>query len=379
MLFWPKQETVLVDRGAPKAPHFLMAQDLFARKGSRELFIKKIFSAKAGIRRRGPVILCPGIATNANLFRMDDQGGFLSLGNNRSFATYLASEGFTVYCFHPGYAQRVYNRYVVRHCRQSMFYGKMRTTPPTLDFVELVDREVPMVIERVRRDSGSSNISWVGYSLGGMMMYTYLAKTLDATVRNVVTIGSPITLHQIFVRIIPLINWITRALGFEEKSFVGTVTQNFVPITRAIRKIPGPVLRFNPIASPLLWNPFNMSGKAAKTLLGKVVEPVPNSLQKSISTMISQGLACKQYGPELVKSMGYIRKNKAKFLFFYGGADVIAPPDTVLLAHEIITPNDSNNLIGVNAAGHVDLMIGENAREKVWLPTGKWLMENTSR
>ena len=48
----------------------------------------------------------------------------------------------------------------------------------------------------------------------------------------------------------------------------------------------------------------------------------------------------------------------------YGGNDVIAPPDTVLLAHEIITPSESDNLIGVHAAGHVDLIIGENARKR---------------
>ncbi|MBI9076306.1 MAG: alpha/beta fold hydrolase [Desulfatibacillum sp.] len=377
MAFWSKQETLLVDRGTPKPPHYLIAQDLFARKGSREIFIKKIFSARGGIQRRGPVILCPGIATNANLYRMDDMGGFLSLENNRSFATHLASEGFTVYCFHPGYSQRVYNRYVSKHCRQSMYYGKIRKTPSSLDFVELVDREVPLVLERVRRDSGSSHISWIGYSLGGMLMYTYLAKTLDPSVKNVVTIGSPITLHQIFIRFLPMLNWVTSALGFEESSFVGTVSQNFVPITRAIRRIPGPILKYNPIAAPLLWNPFNMSALAAKTLLGKVVEPVPNSLQKSISTMISQGLSCNQYGPELVKSMGYIRKNKTRFLFFYGGNDVIAPPDTVLLAHEIITPTDSGNLIGVHSAGHVDMIIGENAREQVWLPASNWLIERT--
>lgn len=374
--FLKKQKPI--DWKVPSPPYFLKAQDLFAVKGDKEIFIKKIFSAKSGIERRGPVILAPGIATNANIYRIDENGGFLSLENNLSFANLLASKGFTVYCYHPGYCQRVHNRYVYRRCRQSIYYDQFRKTSPTLNFLELVDQDVPMVLDLVRRDSGARRVSWVGYSLGGMMMYAYLAKNSNAGVSNVVAIGSPITLNQIFVRILPLINWLTNALGFEERSFVGAVAQNFVPITRLIRRIPGTVLCYNPVAAPLLWNPFNISSAAAKTLLGKIVEPVPEKLQKSISTMISEGLACKEYGPEVVKSMGHIRKNKINFLFFYGVNDVIAPPDTVLLAHEIISPDDLDNLVGVPSAGHVDIIIGKNAREKVWLPTAKWLIEKTS-
>ena len=60
--------------------------------------------------------------------------------------------------------------------------------------------------------------------------------------------------------------------------------------------------------------------------------------------------------------------------FFYGTADLIATPESVFLAREVISPRDPHNLVG-SPAGHVDLLLGKTAPADVWKPTLEWLKE----
>ncbi|MEW5733418.1 MAG: hypothetical protein AB1921_01110 [Thermodesulfobacteriota bacterium] len=366
----------LPDQGEPKPPYFLKADDIFARQDGRELYIKKIYSTSHAIRRRGNVVLAPGLATNANIFRIDDLGGFLRMDHKRSMANLLAAEGFTVYLYHPGYTERVHNRYVYQHCKQSLYYHRRYKAPADLTFTQLVEEEVPLLLDTIEKDSGEPVLSWVGYSLGGMLVYAHLAANPDCSIKNVVTIGSPVTLHQLFIRVIPYTNMSARALGMEETAVLGTISQNFVPLTRLIRKMPSGILRYNPFTF-FLWNPMNISGKVVKLLLGKIVEPIPHSLESSFAAMIAQGIDCEIYGPALIRSIAPEKRATTNFLFFFGQNDLIAPPDSVLLSQGILCSRDMDNIIGVPGAGHVDLIIGRNSYERVWKPTARFLMEKT--
>ncbi|MCP4351792.1 MAG: alpha/beta fold hydrolase [Desulfobacterales bacterium] len=360
----------------PSPPFFLKAENLFAREKGKELFIKKIYSLSRDIPKRGPVVLAPGIASNANLFRIDDQGKVLSLDHNRSFANLLACEGFQVYLYHPGYTSRVHNRYVCQHCKESIYYGRRYKVPSSLNFSEIAEKEVPLVIEFVRAHSQEKYISWIGYSMGGMLIYSYLSEHRDTTVRNVITIGSPVSFNQLFIRIIPYTNMTSGMLGFEETAFLGTISENFVPLTNFIKYLPGWLVRFN-LLSFILWNPFNINENTLKTFMHRVVEPIPAGLESSFARMISKEF---QNHPDFVsymKSMRNIGTHDTDFLFFYGQNDMLISPDSVCLTHEIISPNDMNNLIEVSSAGHVDLIIGKKSREKVWIPAVEWLKERT--
>ena len=112
----------LIDQQPPKAPYFLAAEDLFLQKEGKEIYVKHIFSVSEDIPKYGPVVMSPGLCSNANLFRVDKKGRCLALNHNQSFANLLASEGFDVYLYHPGYSERVQNRYVSRHCKDSIYY-----------------------------------------------------------------------------------------------------------------------------------------------------------------------------------------------------------------------------------------------------------------
>ena len=128
ILGW-KRKKKLIDQKPPSAPYYLTYEDLLIHKDDREIFVKRIFSVAKDITKYVPVIMCPGLSSNANLFRIDDKGRCLALDHNRSFANLLASQGFDVYLYHPGYSDRVHNRYVSRYCRESIYYKKRYRVP----------------------------------------------------------------------------------------------------------------------------------------------------------------------------------------------------------------------------------------------------------
>ena len=364
----------LVDNKKPVAPYFLKSEDLLVYREGREIFVKRIFSTAADIPRYGPVIMSPGITCNANIFRIDDTGKCFSLNHNRSFANLLASEGFDVYLYHPGYAERVFNRYVSRHCRESIYYKKRYRVSASYDYSELINIELPGVIDFVSAHTGKKNISYIGYSLGGMTAYSYLSKTKKNPVKNLVTIGSPMAFNQIFFRFIPYINFATTMLGFEEDAFLGNLTQNLVPLTRTIRTLPDWFVRFN-LISPYLFKPMNISNNTIRTMLGQIVEPMPKHLQKFFADFIQNGgYSSQEKISNYLNRLRDLRKTRKNFLFFYGTADLIATPESVFLAREVISPRDPHNLVG-SPAGHVDLLLGKTAPADVWKPTLEWLKE----
>lgn len=373
-----KSSRTLIDQQPPSPPYFLAGEDFFIPAGPREIFVKHIFSASTCMPKFGPVIMSPGICTNANIFRMDDAGCCLSLEHTRSFANMLAAEGFDVYLYHPGYADRTINRYVSRHCPQSRYYGRRYRVAPEFTYRDMVDGEVPAVIDFVCRKTQARTLSWIGYSLGGMLAYSYMAKNPANPIQNCITIGSPMALNQIFFKFIPFINFTSRVLGIEEDTILGNLSHNLVPLTRAIRALPDWFVRFN-LVTPYLCNPMNITNAVIRAMLGQIVEPMPRGLQKFFSRLVLKGYSARDNFTRYLTRLRRVRKTRKQFLFFYATGDLIATPESVFLAREVISPYDPENLVGVPSTGHVDLMVGKNAREQVWRPCVQWLLEKQGR
>lgn len=372
------RKRIPIDHRPPTPPYYLAAQNLFAPKDGNQIFIKKIFSTRKELPTLGSVIMAAGAAMNPISYRTKANGEALSLDHNLSFANLLASEGFPVYLYFSSYTERAHNRYVSRHCEKSIYYGKRYEVPSTLTFDQMVNQEVPSVVDFVSRDSHSKDLSWVGFSLGGMLIYAYLSKHKDERIRNVITIGSPVSLTHVIGRLIAHANLLSKALGLEERTFVGRISENFVPLTRLISVLPGWALRFNLLA-PSLYNPVNISSGALKTFFGKIVEPIPSGLENSFVHFIHSGFSSLSGDFDYLKAMPSLRRGNRNFLFFYGQLDMMAPPDSVLLAHEKISPKNKENIIGTKGAGHIDLIMGRRSREEVWIPSVNWLKEKSGK
>ena len=116
-----------------------------------------------------PVILCHGFG--ANRFNFD-------LGEGRSLACYLRDRGYDTWVVDlrgAGHSSRPrwFNRFG---------YGW------TMD--DHIDFDLPAVIELVKRCTGSREVNWVGHSMGGTVMYAYLACGGEG-IASVAAVASP--------------------------------------------------------------------------------------------------------------------------------------------------------------------------------------------
>ena len=55
-----------------------------------------------------------------------------------------------------------------------------------------VDRDIPALLGEIERQTGSSEVHWVGHSMGGMLLYLYAGRYGSQRIRRAVTLGSPI-------------------------------------------------------------------------------------------------------------------------------------------------------------------------------------------
>lgn len=116
-----------------------------------------------------PVLLLHGFGANTFV---------LGNGSGSSLASYLVEHGHDVFCLD--------------------FRGTQTSVSPDGDGLAAVDvdakiqRDLPAAIDCVLRESGASQLDVAGFSLGGTILYAYLAHYGEEKVRRCVTIGSPL-------------------------------------------------------------------------------------------------------------------------------------------------------------------------------------------
>ena len=120
-------------------------------------------------RHRVPVLLVPPLAADPLNFDLLPQ---------RSLVRFLLAEGYKVYLVDFGSPDKDHSH---------------------LGLVDYTTRMLPAAISAVRKDSRVRDISLVGYCMGGLFCLIHAGWAHDPKIKNIVTIASPIDMHQIGV------------------------------------------------------------------------------------------------------------------------------------------------------------------------------------
>ncbi|MFB3121816.1 MAG: alpha/beta fold hydrolase [Candidatus Binatia bacterium] len=300
-------------------------------------------------RRRIPVILSHGFLVNSR---------FLNLDSDHSLAEYLAQEGFDVW------------NLSLRGTGRSL--NPLRGGPKSWTLDDMIGEDLSTVIRYVRKESGSSKVSWVGYEMGGLLMYGYLEKKGRSGLASFVTIGAP----AIFNR--PEQEPMKRLLKLEENP---TLRKIFLYLD-------GPFL--GRLLLPLLpklekhfYNPENIEKEIKVKFLETALAPINPGVLDHLMQMIRKG--------EFVSAKGDFsyRKNLSKVrvpvLLIGGEKDYLAPPKALRTTHRALGSKDRTlRIFGSRSKdpikyGHFDLILGKKAREEVFPVIGKWLKRRDKR
>ena len=115
---------------------------------------------------RLPLLLVPPLAATSMIF---------DLMPHRSVVRYFLAKGFDVYL---------------------VDWGDVTADHSDLSLETYVLEWMPQVVEAVKREAEVEEISIFAYCMGGLLSLMYLATHGDDDVRNLVTVASPIDMHQ---------------------------------------------------------------------------------------------------------------------------------------------------------------------------------------
>lgn len=228
-------------------------------------------------------------------------------------------------------------------------------------FLAMADHDVPEAIQHVLEATGAPKLDYVGYSMGGMLLYAALDRRLpQGRLRRVVVVGSPARVRS------PL-----RGLGLLART--PRVLVPTLPLRLVGRSIAFMVEWLDTPLHRILVNPKNMGPGASARALINAIENVPGPLAADFAEWLASDDG--EVAVEGRSVLGALEGLSMPALFLAGAGDRIAPPESVARAHDAWgratgAPKEFVLLGEASGAdedyGHGDLVLGFAAARDVF-------------
>ena len=236
-------------------------------------------------------------------------------------------------------------------------------------FRTMAAQDVPLGIAGVLERTGAPQLDYVGFSMGGMLLYAGLAtRAIDpAMLRKVVILGSPARVGQhvpfkgLLTRIpAPLVPPLPLRLGSRMAAFAAEW--------------------FGTPIHDLVYNAGNVDrGIAGRAMM--TIEDIPGPLNVDFLSFIRRGIVHID-GKDVAEGLRDVR---VPVLFFAGARDRLAPPESVRVAFDnwgalyegevidktfVLLAKDAGS---ADDYGHGDLAIGRSAKKDIFEPVERFL------
>lgn len=281
---------------------------------------------------RPPVLIVHGLAAN---HRNDD------LDEQHSLARHLARAGRDVWLL------------TLRSGRSDRTFAESRRAT----FSAMANHDVPDGVAAVLTRTGAENLDYIGYSMGGMLCYATLGRSVARErVRKVVIIGSP---GRVGIPVWPLsklrgpFHVLAPPFPFRVLSrLVAFIAEAF---TTPIHRIP--------------INPDNCAPGVIRRTLVNMIEDVPMALNREFARWAFSGGDIRVGGERALDGLAHVAQ---PVRFFAGDADSLAPPGAVRVAFEAWGGADKEMTV-LAGYGHGDLAIGRQAERDLFAPIERFL------
>ncbi len=295
-------------------------------------------------RYRIPVIIVPPLMVKPIIF---------DLRPGHSMAAYLCQQGFDTWM---------------------VDFGVPSDKDRAIRVDDYVTDFIPNAVEKVLERTGAPAVSLVGWSMGGIMGYTYCAmRGRDAKVRNLVTIGSPLNFSKMFpfnmlaqLSKLPGVTNLLDSLG----NIPPVLTRNSFRLLAPSKLL---TRRF-----ALIQNYWDRDWVAGHEALGNWVDefiPYPGEAFKQFVQDFVRDDKLRRGGLRIAGQTIDLTRIDTKLLVVIGTADDVAPEASVAAALDEIPVTDKEALRV--PLGHIGLVAGSKAPELVWEPMARWLAERS--
>jgi len=325
---------------------------------------------------RLPVVLCHGFGHNGYLWRA---------GGTESMAQYLARAGLDVWI--PdlrGSGSSTKPGFLVMRTFFKMPPSSIIDRAPRLiaDFTKVnwnvddhITKDVPAILDLVKRETGCQAVNWVGHSMGGMVILAYMEDMglVRRDVNGIVALCSPMIIPH------PL----NDALAVIQKNPELFKMLNFF-VNQGIPSVVGAASAgsIQTGLDYLYFNNENMSRGAVMELLYYVVEDISPGSVDQFMHLIATGRFLSADGKTDYSS----RLDRIEIPIFAvaGKADNIAEAECMrFLYRDVRSTDKAFKLFGVNSGairdyGHTDLIMGMHSKAEVFPVLTQWLLAHSS-
>ena len=228
--------------------------------------------------------------------------------------------------------------------------------------------EIPQAIERIREKTHFEAIDYVGFSMGGLLLYAALERTVpQAHVRRVVIVGSPARMKRPwylprFLRFVPRVLVPHLPLRLGARAFAFLSEWFATPIHR------------------LVSNPRNVARGMTRLALVDVIEDMPAALNADFLYAMTGDGTVRAFGESITARLPQVT---LPVLFVAGSADQLAPPAAVRHAFDLWGRDDPRTVkrfvvLGREYGskedyGHGDLAVGANVGDELFPPIARFL------
>ncbi len=302
-------------------------------------------------RSHPPVVLCHGMG--ANRFNLAQTGP----GN---LAAWLASRGRDVFVIELRGAGRS-----VELTPDARFDSKWK-----YDFDTYREKDVPAILARIREITGSSEVDWVGHSMGGMLLYTIAGHDLgfsgDVRIRRGVAVASPGMIQDLPVRLNMMLH------------LAGWFPLNQLPNRWWLKTIIQLYPHLVPENEPSLGFKENYDSSFIPAFVANVGSDLSRSLVQQVRSWYGRGGLFSRDGK--VNYTEEMRKSSVPIRFIAANRDHIGSIKSVERAYEALGSDKDFLVLGKNAGGvrdygHTDIVAGKFAPVDTFPLIESWLSE----
>ena len=307
-----------------------------------------IHYAPRGARKGPPIVLCHGISANARHMDLDAE---------HSLARWFAARGYETF------AMSLRNTYDQVLPEGAHLGDEAQTT-----FDTYVEQDLPAVLDLVHQRTGATEVDYIGHSMGGMILYAYLARG-GTGIRAAATLGSPVRLRT-GSRIDPFIRndatgWLKHVDSIPNATLAALIVPASGNIETPVEKL---VVNLDDV-EVRTWQKLVVMGTAdlAGGVLRQLTRDIVDDKFESADGKIDY--------------LAGLSKVRVPMLVVAGKADHIALAGAVKPAYEVLGGPKRFFIAGVETGfrhdyGHCDLTIGERAGDELWPVIQGWFEEH---
>ena len=304
---------------------------------------------------RIPVLLVPPLAATSMIF---------DLMPHRSIVRYFLARGFDVYL---------------------VDWGDVTADHSNLSLESYVMEWMPDVVESVLGHADTEELSIFSYCMGGLLSLMYLATSGDQRVRNLVTVASPVDMHQS-----GMTGRFLSVVYKPAQSISSMLNVSLLDMPAKMFHVPGWVSSVafkltNPIGSVInsyekflnLWDReyLEESLTMSKWFDDMVDYPGETIKDMAVHMMINNRIASGEM--RIGQARAQFNKITCSILAFAGESDNIVSVKAAHKILDIVSSRDKEFCIA--PGGHAGVFAGASAPAHTWTISADWLVERSDK